>query len=328
MTASDIQVREFLASDEQEWDEFCTSGINSTFLHSRRFLNYHGNRFVDRSLLIFKKKKLVALMPAASMKEHPSVVVSHPGSSYGGIVNQGELFGERMLDAVEKVLSYYTQNGVKKLVYKATPKIYHSCPIDDDLFALSLFGAMRKRLDLSSTLQIDNQLSRGSRRQRGLKKSLKQGLIVKTLNSEGENFIFFLECFWKILTSTLAKKHRVKPVHSLAEIRTLFELFPKNISITVCFLDCEVIAGTIVFKSKSVDHSQYIASSEIGQKMSALDLVFDVCIHNAEQEGKKYFDFGISTEDNGKILNHGLYEFKSEFGCRGSLCEHLEIELS
>jgi hypothetical protein len=41
------------------WDEFCSSAINATFLHTRRFLAYHGNRFEDVSLIMMESGGIV-----------------------------------------------------------------------------------------------------------------------------------------------------------------------------------------------------------------------------------------------------------------------------
>ncbi|EIA46149.1 hypothetical protein cco111_09042, partial [Campylobacter coli 2680] len=39
----------------------------------------------------------------------------------------------------------------------------------------------------------------------------------------------------------------------------------------------------------------------------------------------KYFDFGISTENGGQFLNHGLISQKEEFGGRGVIYDFYEL---
>jgi hypothetical protein len=55
-------------SYESQWDNFIhTDSVNSTFLQSRNFLNYHPKeRFVDISVLLFKENVLVAVVPGCS----------------------------------------------------------------------------------------------------------------------------------------------------------------------------------------------------------------------------------------------------------------------
>ena len=76
-----------------------------------------------------------------------------------------------------------------------------------------------------------------------------------------------------------------------------------------------------------VSHSQYIASSDTGHAVNALDMVFEYCIDESTSLGKRYFDFGISNENGGKVLNEGLYTFKSEFGAGGVVHEFYELDL-
>ena len=76
------------------------------------------------------------------------------------------------------------------------------------------------------------------------------------------------------------------------------------------------MAGAVLFLTDTVAHAQYIAVSEQGRKFGALESVIDYCLQNYS-EGRKYFDFGISTEDEGRVLNEGLVSQKEGFGARG-----------
>jgi hypothetical protein len=44
--------------------------------------------------------------------------------------------------------------------------------------------------------------------------------------------------------------------------------------------------------------------------------------------GARYFDFGVSNEQEGRILNEGLYRFKTSFGAGGVAQEFYEVELN
>ena len=100
-------------TDEHEslWDSWCESAGNSTLLHTRKFLGYHGARFADASVFIFESGRLVGVMPAARDLHDSTLVVSHPGATYGGIVHQGWLNGERMIDALGQLKAYYRERG-------------------------------------------------------------------------------------------------------------------------------------------------------------------------------------------------------------------------
>ena len=302
------------------WDEFCSSAINATFLHTRRFLAYHGNRFEDVSLMMMESGRIVGVMPVAFVGENRHVVVSHPGITYGGVVHQGRLSGTRMIDAIGEVRNYYAARGCTQLIYKAVPYIYSDMPAQGDLYALFRYGASRTRCDLACTIDLNHRLPMSERRRRGLKKAA----AIVTLADGPAN----LEELWAVLEQNLARKHAAQPVHSLGELKSLLNLFPKEIQIRCARIDGCVEAGVVFFNSRSTWHAQYIASSERGYQASALDAVIDSAIREAAEAGARYFDFGTSNEEGGAVLNDGLYRFKLEFGGGGVAHEFYELDLA
>jgi len=318
---SDFNLYPFEASQTERWDGFCDIAHQATFLHKRRFLSYHGDRFQDCSLMLEHNGKLVGLFPAACHLREEGVVVSHPGISYGGMIHAGAIMrGEGMVTALAAIAAYYAQLGFKKLVYKAVPTFYHAIPAQDDLYALFRLGAIRTRCDLSSTVDLANRLPVSERRRRGQKRAIKAGVSIVKGNE-------YLEAFWSVLADNLKRKHGVQPVHSDQEITLLARRFPENIECVCALLDGRVEAGVLLFSTPRVNHAQYIASSEKGYGLSMLDLVFESCIEDARATGKRWFDFGISTENSGLLLNQGLYGFKSEFGGGGFVHEFYDLHL-
>jgi hypothetical protein len=156
------------------------------------------------------------------------------------------------------------------------------------------------------------------RRRRSLKKALQANTQV--VNGAGR-----LAEFWALLSENLARKHEARPVHTVSEIELLAGRFPDEIKLMVGLIDGHMEAGTLLFRTPTCDHAQYIAASRRGNELCALDAVFDQCIASAESAGKRWFDFGISTEDAGLLLNEGLYGFKSEFGAGGTVYEFYEL---
>jgi len=316
-----IRVRPYNLDDAAAWDDFCLAAHQATFLHSRCFLSYHGERFEDRSLIIEEEEKWFGLFPAALNPEDSLCVVSHPGITYGGILHQGKLRGEKMISALDAIRVHYAEKGYKKLIYKAVPSIYHRPPSQDDLYALFRAGARLIRCDLSSAIDIKHRLPISERRRRGLKKAVKTGLIIR----EGAEY---LPDLWAVLADNLQRKYGVQPVHSLQEITLLAKRFPASIRCVCAVLNDNVIAGVLIFSTSMVNHAQYIASSDEGYGISALDAVFEHCIVSTASEGKRWFDFGISNEKAGMVLNDSLYRFKSEFGGGGVVHEFLELDLT
>jgi Acetyltransferase (GNAT) domain len=315
-----IEIVPYCEDLAEAWDTFCASAINATFLHTRRFLAYHGNRFEDVSLTLMESGSIVGVMPAAFIGKGRQVVVSHPGITYGGIVHQGRLAGTRMIDAIGEVRNYYAARRCTKLIYKVVPYTYSQTPAQGDLYALFRCGALRTRCDLACTIDLNHRLPISERRRRGLKKAA----AVVTLSDEADN----LDELWAVLEQNLARKHAAQPVHSLNELKLLLNLFPAEIQIRCAYVNGSVEAGAIFFNSPGVWHAQYIASSEQGNIASALDAVFDGAIREATKAGVRYFDFGTSNEESGTVLNDGLYRFKLEFGGGGVAHEFYELDLA
>jgi len=315
-----MTVRTVSEADFSSWDILCRSSNQGTFLHTRKFLSYHGNRFVDCSLLIEEDGHIVGLFPAAFHPQKGGVVVSHPGLTYGGIVHAGDLIGKKMITAMLLIMEHYAQMGYEQLVYKAVPTFYHKRPSQDDLYALHRLGSVRTRCDISSTIDLKNSYQVSSRRQRSLKKAKKAGVSIAIDNG-------LLPSLWEVLCENLDKKHGVSPVHTVDEMRLLMEMFPEEIQCVCGTMNDRVIAGVVLFSTTHVDHAQYIASNHEGYEVSALDVIFEHCIKNSKMNGKNWFDFGICTEAEGTILNQGLYQFKTEFGGGGFVHEFYEINL-
>lgn len=318
-TMTVLEVGSFDPSQERLWDDWCAGAVNATLLHTRQFLSYHGDRFRDLSVFIYEGEKLVGILPAAVSPADATLVVSHPGATYGGVVHDGRLTGERMLAALEAISAFYRSLGFVRLLYKALPHLYHTVPAQDDLYALFRLDARRVRCDLSSTIDLQNRRPLSERRRRSLKKA------VKSVEISGD--MALLPQLWSVLQGNLERKHGARPVHSLEEITLLSQRFAQEIQIRCAVLDGAVVAGVLLFLSANVWHAQYIASSEAGYAVSALDAVFDAVIGEAGTQGARYFDFGISNEDGGRVLNEGLYGFKSEFGGGGMVHEFYELTL-
>jgi hypothetical protein len=307
--------------DAEQHDALVARAPMGTFLHTRRFLSYHGDRFRDLSLAFLDEgERLIAVLPAAVDPGDERCVVSHPGATYGGIVHDGRLRGGRMIEAFEALRRHYADAGFERLRYKAVPHIYHRVPAGDDLYALFRLEARRYRCDLSCSIDLATGPAPTERRRRSLKKARKAGVEVRT----GAELIAPL---WRVLEENLAREHGAKPVHAEGEMRRLHALFPDAIEFVAGLVDEEVVAGVVLFVTPTVMHAQYICSSDAGYRVSALDAIFQHSIEAAQSRGARYFDFGTSNEREGRHLNEGLFQFKSEFGGGGVPHEYYELDL-
>lgn len=297
-----FRVRPYTAQNFEAWNAFNLASKNGTFLFDRNYMDYHSDRFADYSLLIVDEQDQIAgLLPAC---REGSVVRSHAGLTYGGIVTDDRMRTSRMLDLFGVVVRHLRERGVDNLEYKTIPSIYHRLPAQEDLYALFRLKADLIRRDVLSVIQLPLKLKFQSRRLRGIKKA--ESFNVKI--SETSRW----ESFWSILSDNLRDKHGKEPVHSLQEILLLRGRFPEHVRLFTAQMEDEVVAGAVMYCAPPVVHVQYIASNESGRKVGALDLLFAHLIRDFS--GYSYFDFGISTEENGYVLNEGLIEFKEGFG--------------
>ncbi|MDE6633143.1 MAG: GNAT family N-acetyltransferase, partial [Muribaculaceae bacterium] len=196
--------------------------------------------------------------------------------------------------------------------------IYHLIPAEEDLYALFRYNDSLSARGLSSSILQEDRLKFRNIRKYGIRKALKNGVYVE----QSSDF----SAFWKILSANLSVRHGLSPVHTVEEIELLAYRFPDEIKIFVAKVDQEVIGGVVVYVTRTVAHSQYIAASPEGRDLGALDLIFDHLIHNVFS-GSRYFDFGISTEHDGQFLNESLAYQKEGFGGRAVCYDRYEINL-
>ncbi len=309
-------------ADDREWDQLVAASANGTFLHSRRFLSYHGDRFTDRSVVVVDEQgRWRAVLAAAEMPGAPGSVGSHPGITYGGLVHEGTLGGADHLDALTAVASHYRRAGYLKLRYKPVPSLYHRSPCGDDLYSLFRLGADRVRVDLSAAAELSQprRLRKGRRSQ--LSVARRNGLAV----SPGWER---LEPFWDLLAENLESRHGARPVHSADELALLSSCFPEEMQLLCAGAGGEILAGAVLFHTGAATHVQYTACGDAGRRCGALDLVVEAAVEEARQRGSRWFDYGISTESDGRVLNHNLHDFKVSFGLGGVVYEQYEVNLT
>ena len=316
-----MRVVPFTAGRSEAWDELVQRAPMATFLHSRRFLSYHGARFDDASLLLVGRDgDIRAVLPAAVDPADPRRVVSHPGATYGGLIHDGRLNGDRARDALAAICEHYAQRGITRLGYRPVPHIYHRSPSADDVWALTELGAERVACDLSCAIDLFDRRAPTARRRRSLAKAWRYGVTVS--DAPGT-----LAAFWPVLESTLARRHAARPVHSLAEIEELRARFPERVLPVVAARGGEVVAGAVLFATNTTVHAQYLAAAEAGASVGALDTVIEHGIELAARRGARFFDLGISPGPGRRGLLEGLYRYKAEFGGGGVLYEQYERPL-
>lgn len=309
-----MTIARYKDTQQPEWDEFIQSAKNSHFFFLRHYMDYHRDRFTDHSLMVYDEKdRLLTVLPA---NEADGQLFSHGGLTYGGFITDERMRTAMMLDVFEHMLAYLKEQTISSVIYKPLPYIFHTLPAQEDHYALFRLGAQLFRRDLNTVIIPSADVPFQDRRHRSRKKAQKAGAVV-TPSSD-------YPAFWSILTENLKTAHDLAPAHTVDEMILLQSRFPDQIKLFAVFVEEEMVAGTVIYENPLVTHAQYIGSSDLGQAISALDLLFWQLITQAYYD-KPYFSFGVSTESGGHHLNKGLAEFKEGFGGRTILHDFYEL---
>lgn len=297
------------------WNDFVKLSKNGTFLFHRDFMEYHRDRFEDFSLLIFQNDKLIAVFPA---HRKDNSIYSHWGLTYGGLVYSEKTKLAEVITAFGAVLEFLHNDSFDRLFVKLIPAIYCKYPSDEFSYALFLADAKLFRKDSLCIIDQENRLNFTKTRKESIRRGPKNGLVIK---EEAE-----FDLFWnEILIPNLYNKHDVKPVHTAAEIQILHAKFPDNIRHFNVYHNGKIVAGTTVFITDTVAHPQYISGNKDKNELGSLDYLYDYLINTVFSD-KRFFDFGISNEDQGKKLNTGLVFWKESFGARTQVQDFYEVE--
>lgn len=268
-------------------------------------MDYHSDRFIDHSVMIYKNEKVVAVLPANSKGNQ---LYSHQGLTYGGLLLSRKLKTADTLELYKELLKYLESKEITILDIKQPPSFYTQLPCEEVEYLLHLTQSECYRVDTASVIDYRSKNEILSNRIEGVKKGQRNELIVK------EETIF--DDFWNtILIPNLEQKHQSKPTHNLEEIKELHHHFQKSIRQFNVYHKNKIVGGATIFETETTAHVQYISANEQKQELGTLDFLFQHLIEDIFVY-KWYFDFGTSNEEAGYKLNKGLSYWKECFGAR------------
>ena len=310
-----LEVSRYTQEDKSEWDAFIRGSRNGTFLFLRDYMDYHADRFPDFSLMVRRDDgSLLAVMPATRKDR---ILSSHGGLTYGGLVYDDKMKTELLLNVVDEIRDFLHAHEISRLVYKVIPHIYHRIPSEEDLYALFRNNAVLIRRDVSSAVRLKDRPMLSKGRRYSLKQAERNNVVIKSSTD--------FKSFMELEAETLEANYQVTPVHSGGEMTLLANRFPDNIKLHVAHHESRLVGGVITYETERVVHAQYIGANAEGKEVGALDLIINSLIESAAE--KDYFDFGISTEKEGRFLNSGLIANKESFGARAIVYDTYELEL-
>ena len=297
-----MTVKRYAPRDASVWNTFVANAANATFLLDRRFLEYHKDRFIDHSLLLYENKKLIAVFPANSKGRS---MYSHDGLTYGGLMVAPYTSLLTMLSCFYHLLKYYHDRRILRLIYKPVPVCFHTTPTRSDEYALFCADARLTALNTGFVASPPSRISK--RRLRMVGKAKRARVVVKKTTSAR---------FWNdILIPHLWERYHTKPIHTAEEIARLEHLFAGNIKQYGAFVGNTMVAGVTIFHDRGIAHAQYIASNAAGREVGALDYLFWHLLTHTYTHAR-YFSFGTTNmgSPDGKKLSAGLVAWKEGFG--------------
>jgi hypothetical protein len=315
---SPYYLKDYASDQHAIWDNFVQQSKNGTFLFYRDYMEYHRQRFTDRSLMLYdESNQLIALLPA---NVRGTLLDSHGGLTYGGFITDENMKTPKMLQAFLALIAYAEQHSFQEIRYKTIPHIYHQSPAEEDLYALYLCGA--KVINRSVITAVNNRhpLQFQSRRKRGIKKARNAGVLVGRSDDWAG--------YWQLLANLLETVHQTEPVHSLAEILQLHNRFPDNIKLYTAHHQDGLLGGIVIYETDIVVRCQYIAANETGKALCVLDLLVEHLLTEVYQH-KPFVEFGTSDAVNTpNYLNTGLIDQKEGFGARAVMQDQYLIQVN
>lgn len=300
-------------------DEFITKKTtNGEFINTLKFLEYHPEgRFKDDSIIVFDSGSGVVrgVVMAAQNKEDKTHIISHPGTTFAGPVIDRNIHIKMAEEILNLIFDYY-ERRYNKIQFKLQPSYYSLQPFNIVDYFLLCRGYKYNMTGLANIINIldieteDDILKLFKQKRRNhVKKALKENLLEFNIEKEIKSEV------WKSLEHNLKIKYNTTATHTLQEIQILDSKFKQEIQAAYVYTkDGLYGAFALCFYFKNIIHTQYLDSNYlISGNYPNLFLIFNL-IKEARKLGFNYFSFGASTEDAGKILNYGLYNYKAGYG--------------
>lgn len=301
----------YSAQMQQEWDAFIrTNSRNGGIFHEQTFLGYHPTgRFNDTSLIFRENGTIVGVLPAVDTGE--GCIVSHPGSSAGGLVFHRKATTRDVLGMLEGAVAHYRDRGGRSLELRLAEPIF-SMPVDGELAYLLWhrgFTLVSRELSACVDLREDGSWLLLGRKKNGtdIRRLIKSGVTVEQREDLAE--------VYDLIVRNLDKRYGKVPTHTYAELLELKRRYPERINFWLALVDGAPAATVVTFvvNSKAV-HDFYIAQDYSFAKYQVMPLLFHTIFGHYGARGFSWFNFGISSR--GDWIKWGILEFKERMGGR------------
>lgn len=309
---SKYRLRELDRSDKDDvniWKNFLEEANGATIFHDPDFLSYHGDRFFELHLGIFRGGAIVGAISLALVNENNICIAKSPyGASYGGFIFKKTLRYCEAKEVIDLFIACLKAKNVEAVTMTFPPASCFSNHDDTLFFSLMERGFYFSNSDITSIKELkkSNIEDFSSNAKRAYKKAGDKLKIV--IDSS-------LDDFWSLVEKTHAK-HGVSSTHSRKEFTYLMSKFPRSILPYVTYYNDIPVSAVGVFEvSKNMNMAFYICGDENYRELNAQFFLIAYLLDKSYVDGKSYFDFGTSSVN--MVGRENIFRFKEGFGASG-----------
>ena len=309
-----IFIKNYKECDLKIWDNFVENEtINGTIYHTRNFLSYHKSRFIDNSIMIYDKKKLIAVFPCCKCGDG---YYSHKGSTNGGIIIKKKYYTlSKLTEIMDAIYSYYKGN----LYIKLSESVYFRENTNNKLLNFVLSQKCKKYIDIS--LHFD--INKNEKIIDSFPKNDNKRLLLKYIKNPNKEFHFFIsediddyKKYYSLLKKNLNKRNNVDPLHSLDEFLSLKDILGKK---QFLFLSKDkkgnILSGSLVFLiNNTTYYTVYLMSNYEEKNSFAFYLLYEL-FELAKKNNIEVVNLGACSTGGGSNILYSNYKFKSSCGC-------------
>ena len=275
--------------------------INPHPFISKGFINLNAHKVDQIYWLVNNSNDSIGLV--AGLKD--GYLYSPFSAPFGGFHFNHELIYVNVINEFLIELKFFLKaNAFKGIHITLPPNIYNQTINSKLINSLFYNGYLIKNLDITSWIKLesfDSEYKIKSSKEH-LKQAIKYGLNFSPINADEEKN----EAYDIILTNRQSKN---RPINmTFEDLQKSKEIF--NIDFfSVTDRNNSIIATAISYRlNESIAYLVFWGDNEKGRSLRAMDFCVFNLLNHYKQNGFKYLDIGISTENG--IPNEGLLRFK------------------
>ncbi len=310
----------YVAADRQAWDDLVDLARNGGFWFRRGYLEYHGSRFDEISLMARDSRgRLVAVMPA---HREGAELVSHAGLPFAGWILGPKCRLEHVEGLLDAQAAWMRAHKLVRWRFTAVPAPYCREPCDELTHCLHQRGGRLAALRLTSMCRIAED---GRPR-------LLSGERWKKIRKSARDFPYEFAVeddparVWPTLVDFLEGKFGRRPVHTAEEIGLLKRRFPDAIQMLVAREGDRLMGGQLHLLFDQVLRAQYVFRVDTGRD-DYLGARLDLAALARPAWWRPWLDLGTSIDPASGQLNRSLYQSKEYVGARGVRIESWQWDL-